>query len=315
MKTTTKAYLALATICVLWGTTYLVMKIGVATIPPFLFSGIRQLSAGVILLAVLPFFKKRIKLSWRDIGLQIIPGMLMIVLGNSVIGWAEQYIPSGLAALIVSAMPLYVLLINLMIGNGRQDMNAYIITGLFMGALGIGLIFRDNLRDLANSTYFWSIVACFAAALCWAAGTVYMKVKTFRTDAVVNSAIQFTSAGIVLLIVSLFTDDYSRLDTVSPESAWSLVYLIFFGSIIPFMCYLYAIEHLQVGLVSVYAYINPFIAIILGVLVLDERITWITGLAFLATAGGVYCINRGYSANHLKKKYDECGHEMVRPEI
>lgn len=301
MKTETKAFLALAVVCVLWGTTYLMIKIGVETFPPFLFSAIRQLAAGLLLWLAVPFLKKKVQLTFSDIIKQVIPGILMIVLGNAVIGWAEKYIPSGLAALIVSAMPLYVTLINFLIGK-ETSVNKQILTGLLLGCIGILLIFRDNLSDLTNSNYFWGIIASFAASLCWAVGTVYMKVNTFRTDSFINSAIQFTSGGIVLFITSFFLDDYSQLSSISSESIWALIYLVFFGSIIPYMCYLYAIENLQVGLVSVYAYINPFIAILLGMFILDEKVTWLTALAFLATVGGVYCINKGHTLNKLKEK-------------
>jgi drug/metabolite transporter (DMT)-like permease len=206
-----------------------------------------------------------------------------------------------LAALIVSAMPLYVTVINFLIGKGTH-VNRHILTGLLLGCVGVLLIFKDNLNDLTNSNYFWGIIASFGASLCWAIGTVYMKVNTFRTDSFINSAIQFTSGGVVLFITSFFLDDYSNLGQVSSESIWALVYLIIFGSIIPYMCYLYAIEKLQVGLVSVYAYINPFIAILLGMLILDEKVTWITALAFMATVGGVYCINKGHTINSIKAK-------------
>lgn len=310
MKTETKAYLALAVVCILWGTTYLAMKIGVNTIPPFLFCAIRQLAAGILLWLSFPFLKKKITLSFSDVVKQIIPGILMFVLGNAIIGWAEKYIPSGLAALIVSAMPLYITFINFLLGKG-QDVNKQILTGLLFGCLGIVLIFKDNLSDLANTNYFWGIIASFAASLCWAVGTVYMKVTTFRTDSTVNSAIQFTSAGVVLLICSPFLDDYSQLNAATTESMLALGYLVFFGSIIPYICYLYAIKHLQVGLVSVYAYINPFIAILLGMLVLDEKVTWTTALAFLTTAAGVYFINRGHTVNNLKGKLEATKPEPV----
>jgi drug/metabolite transporter (DMT)-like permease len=120
-----------------------------------------------------------------------------------------------------------------------------------------------------------------------------------------NAAIQFSSGGLILLIASPLLDNYSMLSQASAASIWSLVYLVFFGSIIPYLCYLYAIKHLQVGLVSVYAYINPFIAILLGMLVLGENAGWITALAFAATAGGVFFINKGHNTNTLKHKYND----------
>ncbi|HSH65767.1 MAG TPA: EamA family transporter [Bacteroidia bacterium] len=294
MKTEMKAFLALSVVCVLWGTTYLMIKIGVETIPPYFFCAIRQLSAGLVLWLIVPFLRKKFNLSLSDVIKQVIPGILMIVMGNAVIAWAEKYIPSGLAALIVSAMPLYVTLLNFLIGK-EKSINTQILLGLLLGCFGIVLIFKDNLADLTNTNYLTGIIASFVASFCWAAGTVYMKVNTFRTDSFINSAIQFTSSGIVLFIFSFFVEDYGNLNMVSSGSIWALVYLVFFGSILPYMCYLYAIKNMKVELVSVYAYINPFIAILLGTFILDEKLTWITAFAFLATVGGVYCINRGHA--------------------
>jgi drug/metabolite transporter (DMT)-like permease len=311
MKTESKALLALAVVCILWGTTYLVIKIGIVTIPPFLFSGVRQLLAGLLLWAVLPFLKQKIQLSWNDVIKQVLPGLLMIFIGNGVITWAEKYIPSGLAALIVSAMPIYVTAINFAIDK-EVSVSKQMIIGLLLGALGILLMFRDNLGDLANSGYFWGIIASFAASFSWAIGTVYMKVNTFRTNSFVNSAIQFTSGGIALLITSLVTEDYSGLNGVSTEGVLSLLYLVMFGSIIPFMCYLYAIEHLKVSLVSVYAYINPFIALILGLIVLDEKLTGITALAFIATVGGVFFINKGNSKKRVNSPDNKVSVKLVK---
>ena len=295
MKTISKAYLALAIVCFFWGTTYLVIRIGVVSFPAFLFSGIRQLTAGVILWITLLFLKKKVKLTLSDIGKQIIPGVLMIGCGNGIISWAEKYIPSGLAALIVSIMPLYVTLINLFVIKGKKKFNLPISLGLLLGSTGIVLIFRDNISDLSNKEYFWGVISSFFGSLCWSAGTIYMKSARFTTDSYTNAAIQFTSGGIALLIASLFFDDYSQLQNITAESIWALVYLILFGSIIAFLAYLYALENLPVGLVSVYAYINPFIALLLGFFVLNERITWITILAFATTLIGVYAINRGYT--------------------
>src|SRR6478609_139444 len=113
MKSNLKAYIALIIVCIFWGTTYLALRIGVQGFPPFLFSGVRQLGAGILLFTYMFFVGKIEKLTWKDIGKQVLPGILLITLGNGIIGWAELYIPSGLAALIVSVMPIYVVVINL----------------------------------------------------------------------------------------------------------------------------------------------------------------------------------------------------------
>lgn len=290
----TKAYLALITVCIVWGTTYLAMLIGVKGFPAFLFSGLRHFTAGLALWLFILLRKKKVRLTAKDIMHQVLPGVLMLALGNGTIGWAEKYIPSGLAALIVSIMPVYVVLINLLTGNGKGSVNARILLGLTLGCAGIVLIFRDNLADLGDTRYLLGVLATFGASLCWAAGTVYMKRHISGSDALANTAVQLSSGGLVLLLSSPFLDDYGQLRHIDPDSLWALAYLILFGSLLSYLCYIYALKKLPVGLVSVYAYINPFIAVSLGFMLNNERVTWITAVAFVTTLSGVYWINRGY---------------------
>ncbi len=289
-----KAYLALALVCIVWGTTYFFMRIGVETIPPFLFSGVRQVIAGAILVAALKGSGRLGALRRSSLIRQAVPGVLMIALGNGVVGWSEQYIPSGLAALIVSIMPVYIVFIAFVSGAERKAPNGRIVSGLLLGTVGIALMFRDNLTDLANADYFTGMLVAFVAALCWAAGSVFMKYRPSGTDALTSAAMQMLAGGIALLLMSAFLDDYRRLDEVSAESLWSLVYLLFIGSLLAYPCFVYALEKLPVGLSSIYAYINPFIALLLGYFLLDERLTWWTALALLAAIGSIYLINAGY---------------------
>lgn len=290
-----KAYVALAVVCVVWGTTYPAMSVGALGFPPLLFAGFRHCSAGLCLwIYLLLFLKRKVKLTVKDILRQAIPGVLMFACSNGTITWAEKYIPGGLAALILSVMPVYVVLINLVGGTGKRMINAKTLLGVVLGGIGVALIFRDNLRDLGNRDYRLGVLAVFAASLCWTLGTMYIKKHSARTGALVNIAIQMCSGGLALLVASYLWDSPMPLSAILPESAWALGYLIVFGSLITYLCYVYAVGHLPVGLVSVYTYINPFIAIIIGHFWLHERITWITALAFVATLGGVYFINRGY---------------------
>lgn len=300
MGNNTKAYVALFNVCFFWGTTYLALRIGVLHFPPFLFSGLRQFGAGLLLLAWMALFGKLEKLTWRDIGKQALPGILLITLSNSTIGWAEKYIPSGLAALIVCIMPLYIVIINLILGKEKNLFNAKVISGFALGCVGIVLIFRDNLSDLGNPDYFWGIIASFVACMFWAIGSVYIKNTTFRTSAYSNAAIQFTTGGLGCFVVSLFVDDYSQLANVPAESLWALLYLTLIGSLLAYMSYLYAVRHLPMMVVSTYAYVNPVIAILLGVLILDEKITGMTVAALGVTLLGVFLINTGVAKSSAK---------------
>lgn len=282
-------------VCIVWGTTYLCMRIGVETFPPLLFSAIRHGSAGLALLGFLLITGKFKKVSQRDLIRQMVPGVFMVALGNGIMGWCEQFIPSSLAALIVSVMPVYVVAINFVTGIDSRIPNRYILSGLLLGCVGVGLIFKDNVKDLANPDYVTGVLVAFVASLSWASGSVYSKFKPAQTSPLMSSAIQLTSGGFILLIGGLLFDDLGKFGTISNESIYALIYLILFGSILGYICFMYALEKLPVGLVSIYAYINPFIAILLGYLILDEAVSWITGLALLSVLSGVWFINKGYA--------------------
>jgi drug/metabolite transporter (DMT)-like permease len=294
MKIQTKAYIALLIVCIFWGTTYLALRIGVLHFPPFLFSGIRQFGAGMLLFIWMALSGNLEKLTLKDILRQALPGFLLITLGNGVIGWAEMYIPSGLAALIVCVMPVYIVLLNLVAGKEKQLFNTKIVAGFLLGCAGIVLIFRDNLADIGKQEYLWGILASFGACFFWAIGSLYMKNNTFRTSAYSNAAIQFTSGGIGCFLFSLIFDDFNKLSEVTADSLWALLYLTLVGSLLAYMSYLYAIRHLPMIVVSTYAYVNPVIAILLGVAILNEKITWMTALALGVTLFGVYLINSGF---------------------
>ena len=288
------AYLSLIIVCLVWGSTYFAIRIGVATFPPFLFSAIRQIMAGGIMLVALKIIGK-LQLRRSDLLNQSITGILMVTLGNGVIGWCERYITSGLAALILSLIPVFVVVISYLFGFDRRRPHILILFGLILGCLGIILIFRDNLKDIANPEYFLGMLIAFGACLAWASGSVFSKFKILNHKNVFqNAALQLLTGGIALVLFSLFLDDYTELKAISGKSIWALACLIVFGSIIAYSSFVYALKHLPIGVSSLYAYINPFIAIMLGYFFLNEPLTDITLLALTATLSGVYCINRGY---------------------
>lgn len=294
------AYVALMVVCIVWGTTYFSLRIGVSTFPPFLFSGIRQTLAGAILLLILKLFGK-LKLTKKSIYQQLILGILLLTIGNGVIGWSERYISSGLAALIVSILPVYIIFINYAVGLEKRKPNRYIINGLILGCSGIVLIFRDNLKELLDTEYLLGILLAFGACLSWAIGSVYSKQIVSDGNVLSNAALQMLLSGIVLFIISYILDDYSMIEHVSSESIWALVYLIIMGSVVSYPCYLYAIQELPIGIVSLYAYINPLIALLLGFFFLNEKITWMTLTAFIVVVCGIYCINLGYQKMSKKE--------------
>ncbi len=297
-----KAYLALAVVSVFWGTTYFALLIGVKTFPPFLFSGIRQFVAGAVFLSALFLLQKVGKWSWKNAFYQAVPGVLMISVGNGVIGWAEQFIPSGLAALIVSCLPLMNVILNFVSGTDKRKPNLFILGGLIMGTIGVIFIFKDNLADMANSSYFIGMLITFLACLSWSIGSIFAKRHPSSFSPLVNAAIQMLAGGIALFMMSLVLDDYNRLQNVTTESIYALIYLIIVGSLISYTCFVYALQKLPLGVSSLYAYINPFIALLLGYFFLQESLTIFTGFALICVLLGVFFVNKGYARQALKKE-------------
>jgi drug/metabolite transporter (DMT)-like permease len=157
------------------------------------------------------------------------------------------------------------------------------------------LVFRDNIKDMANSNYIMGMLIVFLGSVSWAIGTVFSKAKTSETNAFYNAAIQLASGGICCLIYSFFTKEWSSIGEITYSSVLVLLYVTLIGSTAAYAAYQYALTTLPVGVVATYAYINPLIAVILGNLILKERLTWITGSAFILTITGVYLVNKGYN--------------------
>jgi len=285
------AYLALAAVCVLWGTTYLALRIGVTAFPPFLFSVIRFLLAGPILIGLMLAMGKKIP-SRAVVAGQAIGGLLMVTLGIGIVGWAEVQVSSGVAAIVCSMMPIWTIVINL-IANRDERPTVMIVIGLLIGLSGIVLIFSEHLTEFYNPAYTTSIVAIFLANLSWAIGTFLVKKKNTTADPFMNAGLQMLFGGIFLIPLSLLFDRY---DTVhwSGEILFSLGYLVLVGSVAAYACFFYAIGKLPMTIVTLYAYINPIIAVILGWLILHEKLNMKISLAIVVTVLGIYLVNKGY---------------------
>ncbi|OSZ78236.1 hypothetical protein CAP35_08225 [Chitinophagaceae bacterium IBVUCB1] len=296
MSRHSKAILALVYICIIWGTTYLSGRIVVQLFPSFLFAAIRQIVSAVIILGIALAINRKADLSKQNILHQIKIGFLLITMGNGLVMWGVRFIPSGVAALICGLMPLNAVLINIAITKER--INGLILLGMLTGFGGIALIFKDNLSDLTNSNYLLGIIATFIATTCWSFGSVINKKHVSTTNPIFNSGMQLVFGSIGLFSISLFADDYSHVDLFQPAVIWNLAYLVIFGSVLAYTLYMYALKELPVGIASLYAYVNPLVAVVLGYLVLNEQLTWYTALAFATIAGGVYIVNYGYRRKH-----------------
>ncbi|MDH4090534.1 MAG: EamA family transporter [Cyclobacteriaceae bacterium] len=286
------AYLALGAICLIWGTTYLALRIGVLHFPPFLLVAIRQVVAGALLGGFVLTVGDATLPSWRNIMRQAIAGFFMITLGNGLVARAEILIPSGVAAIICSLMPMMVILINLAV-NKQEKPTIPISIGVIVGLAGIFIMFGEHITEFSKLEHQIGIFLIFVAVLSWALGSVWLKLKNAEGNLFLNASLQMLFGGLWLIPCSLLFDDFSTLHW-SMEAAFSLAYLIVFGSIIAYACYSYALRKLPMTILSLYAYVNPVVAVTLGWLVLDEKLNLKIFLAIAITVAGIYIVNRGY---------------------
>jgi drug/metabolite transporter (DMT)-like permease len=308
-----KAYLALATICIVWGTTYLVLRVGVELVPPFLFTGIRQTIAGLALTAGMMLFFSNHLPEWRIVMRHAIVGFFMISIGNGAVGWAEMYVTSSIAAIICSLMPLWIILINLAYGKGDK-VDGQILFGVLLGFGGLMLIFNDNLGDFANSNYTVGIVVIFLATISWAAGTIYLRTFKRNGTPLLDAGLQMFFGGFFLLLLSAFTED-ANTAIWNGESMFALIYLIVMGSAVAYGAYSFVLTRLPTPVVSLYAYINPVVAVILGWFILDEKLNFVIMVGCLIIVAGVYIVNTGYRKQELRKMLTTSVTTPINPEM
>lgn len=299
MRKNLLAYIALAAICIIWGTTYLVLRVGVMHIPPFLFVGIRQVVAGALLIAFLMITKKVKIPGLRYLYHQAVAGFFLITFGNGLVAWAEMEIPSGIAAVICSMVPVIVILINLM-GSKEERPNIPIIVGTALGFLGIAMIFGEDLNELTKPGYLFGILLIFIAVVSWAGGSVWIKKHNQQTNLFLNAGLQMFFGGLWSLIISVSFEDVTGFQW-STEAIYALIYLTLIGSLVAYSCYSYALRKLPMTIVSLYAYINPIVAVILGWVILDEKLNPTMVIAMLLTVAGIYIVNRGYQLRDVWK--------------
>ena len=300
MNPKARAYAAYVYVAIIWGTTYYAIRVAVLDFPPFLMAGVRQLVAFVLIACIALVLKGRPDLSRQNLLRHALIGFLMITVGNGIVSAAEKVIPSGVAALICSIMPIAVVLLNL-IGGRTERLGWRIPLGLGLGLVGVGLIFRNDLAALHNLHYLAGILLTLVGTFAWAGGSILSKKWKGASNPMFDAALQVGFGGFFLLLLSPAVDNYQAAHWHSHDALLALIYLIIFGSVIAFTAYRYALAHLPVGLVTSYAYINPLVAVILGYFT-GEKVTGWTLLSFVAIIGGVALVNRGYQLRHRNSR-------------
>jgi drug/metabolite transporter (DMT)-like permease len=295
---TRKAYIALALVSFFWGTTYLAARISAQHIPGLFVSGVRQFISGLIMVG---FFKSRgyqwpDKKSWVKIAVQ---GVFLLCISNGLLTWALEYINSGLAAIIAGLVPLFVALFSILLLRFAKFTRLMII-GLIIGFGGIITIFYEHFAQLLNARFAFGVTLSLVATISWSFGTVFASRYKPNIDILFSVGLQMLIAGSVMLCVCFASGKYVNLAQADAKALWSLVYLIFIGSLLAYSAYVFAISKLPPTQVSVYAYINPIVAVVLGWMILKEQmsINVITGT--FITLAGVYLVNKEFK----KQQYE-----------
>ena len=279
-----KLILAIITVALVWGTTFLGIRIAVETIPPWFVAGIRQLLAGIILFVILLFSKKLKWIGWKNFKNQIILASLMLIVANGMTTVAEKHLTSSLASLISSTSPLLVFILSIFFSLQKFSIRG--LVGILLGFSGILLIFKDGLQDLLNPEYRNGVIFIFIAIFGWAFGTIFTKkINHIPQNISLNLFYQFSFAGVIQIIFGFIASDEIEVSNWSLKSILATIYLAIFGSIIAFFAFHLALKKITPTQISILSYINTIIAIFLGWLILNEPIT----LTFLAAAVLIIC--------------------------
>ena len=285
------AWVAWGTICVVWGTTYLGIKIALETIPPFLMGGLRYIAAGIILgaLAVVRGYHLPPAGQWGTLAAL---GFLMLLLGNGGVAWGSQHLPSGLVAVLVGMSPFWMTGVDALMRDGKQLFARQWI-GLAIGLAGITtLVWPDITAGGASGRNFgFGVIALQLACAGWAVGSAYTRRRVMPGHIFGAAAVQMATGGVFMLLTGTALGEWHRI-SFNVATTTAFLYLVIVGSVIAFAAYSYALQHLDVAIVSLYTYINPVIAVALGTIVLGEPFHVRMAVAAAIIAAGVVIVGR-----------------------
>ncbi len=302
--------LALVTVYILWGSTYLGMRLAIATIPPFLMAASRHFIAGTLLYAFarLRGAPRPQPRHWRSAA---IIGALLLVVGNGGVVWAEQRISSGMASLLICSEPMWIVLFAWLRRDGRRP-RPQVVFGLLVGLAGLALLVRPGHAGGAAVDPL-GVAALLLASISWAAGSLYVQRATLPSSPLLATSMQMLCGGGLLFLVGALSGEpaHFALSQVSASSALAVLYLVVFGSLIGYTAYTWLLRSAPPVLVSTYAYVNPVVAVLLGWALLHEPVTGamlfgaaviLFGVALITTAAGDGAATRREARERLRRE-------------
>ncbi len=287
-----KAVFAVGVVSILWGTTWLASKVGVEHIPPLQLSGLRHFIGGGLYVIYFATFRKMLPQKhqlWQIFWMAI----LMFVISNAFSVLSVKYMPSGIGAVIGAIMPIWVVLFTGMAFT-KVKFKAKTMVGIGLGFLGVMVTFIDFIEHIRHTDFSLGILFGLLASIAWALATLFTAKQAKEMDPYFSLGWQMFVSGILLTTFSIATGEFVPLAEV-PVPAWlSIAYLVLIGSVIAFGAYIYALKRLPTALVAVHSYINPIVAIILGNMLMKEKLTVFIVLGTLITLWGVYLVNKSF---------------------
>ncbi|MFB3815598.1 MAG: EamA family transporter [Terriglobales bacterium] len=266
--------LAFALVYVFWGSTYLGIRIAVNDVPPALMAGTRFLIAGPLMLAWCAWRGRRIRMTAGEAVRLAVIGILLLSVANVILAWAEQWVPTGLAALIISITPMWFLVLETWVLPGEHRVSPRAVAGLALGAAGIILLIWPELRHTSGigRRELLGCLSLIGGSFSWALGSVFSKRWKLSVDPFTATGYQMLFAGSVNVLVGTVAGDWTHANW-SVRGVSAIIYLVIFGSWVGFSAYIWLLAHVPTTKVSTYAYVNPVVAVFLGWLVLNEQIT------------------------------------------
>ena len=289
--TRVKAIFALGMVCFFWGTTWIASKEGVRYMPALQMAGIRQFIGGFLYVifflikgAALPKGKE-----WIPI---FIMSFLIFMMSNGLSTWGVQYITAGLGAIIGAIFPLWLVVIGLFSSASKIPIKA--ILGLILGFGGVCIIFYEHMPDFLNADFRFGIFLSLIATWTWAFATIYTKKNAAGFNSYFSLGLQMLISGVVLTAVTSITGNVIPIKAIPWQSWTAIAYLVVFGSIISFIAFIYALKNLPTAQASIYAYINPVVAVLLGWMLFGEKLTIFITIGGAVTLYGVWMVNGAY---------------------
>lgn len=312
MNTKTKAYIALGIVCLAWGTTYLAMRTGVKSMPGLMLAALRNSICGVIVVSWFLLKGHRFP-DVKTLGRLALISALLLGVGNGFMSWGEETVPSGLAAVLAALNPLCIAFFSILLMKGTK-VSFKVIIGLILGLAGIVTIFFPMLIHPGHDGFGLGVLLILLAVLGWSSGSILIARKPLDINVFYAAGWEFLLGGIELVIFSLITGHTISLAKISMESWVSIGYLIVIGSLIGFNAYQYALKNLPPTQASIYAYVNPIVALILGWALLHEHLNLFVFFGSLITLTGVYLVQSSFrqAKNRLKFQRIRKGYLRLR---